>query len=96
MTYATFRDFTPSELERNLSDALDYYERETGERDVPTYGYAAEGFEEAERIFAMDYDDRVSALDDVGMTDGIGGTVKHHAAALKLREMEQSEWGICA
>lgn len=96
MAYATFRDFTPSELDRNLSDALNYYARETGERDVPIYGYAAEGFEEAERIYALDYDDRIDALDNVGMTDGIGGTVKHHAAALRLAEMENDEWRMTA
>lgn len=92
----SYRDHTLADLQDNLNDALDYYRSETGEHDVSDYGYQSEGFEEAERIFALPYGDREDAIDQIGQSGQAGDYVKHHAAAYRLAWLESGEWRMSA
>ena len=82
---------TLNDLYESLDAARDYYRQETGERDIPDYGYEAEGFDAAEEIMRLDPEERQAALDNVGWGEGIGGHLKAAAAAYRLAWLEENE-----
>jgi hypothetical protein len=81
---------TLNDLYESLDAARDHYASVTGERDIPDYGYEAEGFDAAEDIMRLDPEDRQSALENVS-NGTIGGYLKAAAAAYRLAWLEENE-----
>jgi hypothetical protein len=81
---------TLNDLYEALDAARDHYASVTGERDIPDYGYEAEGFDAAEEIMRLDPEERQAALENVS-NGTIGGYLKAAAAAYRLAWLEENE-----